>query len=147
MKLLSILLLLFLSFQILSAQGALEGKVTDKETGEEMIGANVVVTLGDVFIAGIVTDWEGNYRLVLEPGTYDLEVSYQGYSSILIEKVKVISYYKKKLDISIEYEQPFGDRYYDEPFPWDDPYETTSGYIFRVGDIHFRSIRSTRKND
>ena len=141
---LSILLIYFLSFQILSAQGSLEGKVTDKGTEEEMIGASIIATKYGVFIAGATTDFNGYYRLVLESGIYDLEVSYPGYSSILIEEVKVISYQKKKLDISIGNDAPIGCRSYNEPFPWGDPYETTSGYLFRAED--FRPLRSTRKN-
>ena len=55
--------------------GTIKGKVTDKNTGESLIGVNVVYDVGK----GTVSDIEGNYSLQLEYGKYELIVSYVGF--------------------------------------------------------------------
>lgn len=57
-------------------QGTLKGKVTDKTTGEDIIGA-VVFIKGTS--KGTTTDYEGNYTLPLEPGTYNVSVTFLSY--------------------------------------------------------------------
>lgn len=71
------LLLLGLSICGLSyAQETLvTGKVIDKETGETLIGANVIYAPG----RGTISNPEGKFELPLEPGSYELQVSYVGY--------------------------------------------------------------------
>ncbi len=78
-----LLLFLFLSVGMsLSAQTILSGKVTDEENGEALIAATLELFKNDVFIEGTDTDFDGNYSFVgLEPGTYDLQTSYLGYST------------------------------------------------------------------
>lgn len=66
--------------QMLCAQSSmLTGKVTDEK--DPIVGASVKVTQGTNFVRGTVTDLEGNFRLSLYPGVYDLEVSYTGFQS------------------------------------------------------------------
>ncbi len=67
----------------------LTGKVTD-ETGEEMIGASVKITQNNVLVRGAVTDYNGDYRIALNPGTYDVEVSFTGYQTQIIKGVQVL---------------------------------------------------------
>ncbi len=53
------------------------GKVVEKETGDPLIGANVVVAGTQL---GSATDTNGNFRINgCSPGIYSLEVSYSGY--------------------------------------------------------------------
>ena len=75
--LLSIILLLT-SVLAFGQKGAIAGKVTDKKTGEGVIGATVLVT-GTVQAAPVQPD--GGYRLALEPGTYNLTITYIGYKT------------------------------------------------------------------
>jgi outer membrane receptor protein involved in Fe transport len=87
-------LLLLLSCLLLgsaaSAQTSLRGKVTDGETGEALIFANVVLEKNGVFIAGQQTDFDGNYSIPnIDPGNYDLKVSSIGYGTQLVENVRV----------------------------------------------------------
>jgi len=53
------------------------GYVKDGETGEELIGANIIVK-GD--IKGTVTNHYGFYSISLPPGNYTLQYSYIGYN-------------------------------------------------------------------
>jgi Ca-activated chloride channel family protein len=83
----------------LSAQTSLQGKVTAGDTGEELISANIVLKKNGVFIAGVSTDFNGNYSLNIDAGTYDVTVSYLGYPDNLIQGVVVIPGQANKLDI------------------------------------------------
>lgn len=67
----------------------LTGKITDEAANDELIGASVKITQGREFVRGAITDYEGNYRVMLPPGKYDLEVSYTGYNSSRTNGVQV----------------------------------------------------------
>lgn len=60
------------------AQTAVSGKVTDEESGEELIGANISFKKDGEFISGVATDFDGNYKINIDPGTYDVFTSYIG---------------------------------------------------------------------
>ncbi|HPI08159.1 MAG TPA: carboxypeptidase regulatory-like domain-containing protein, partial [Saprospiraceae bacterium] len=68
----------------------LTGKVTD-DKGEGLIGASVKVTKGTDMIKGAVTDYEGNFRITIDPGTYNVEFTYTGFNSVQISGVKVLT--------------------------------------------------------
>ena len=61
-----------------SAQSTITGTVTDQETGEPLIGANILVVGTST---GTVTDFDGNYSLEVPAGASQLEFSYTGYAS------------------------------------------------------------------
>lgn len=74
-KVLVVLLLLGGLLHVYGQQVTVSGLVKDAQTGEPLIGANVVY--GPT--KGTVTDYEGNFSLKLSPGRYELQVSYVGY--------------------------------------------------------------------
>ncbi len=55
--------------------GTIQGTVSDANTGETLIGVNIIYAEGQ----GTITDFNGEYQLVLAHGTYSLMVSYVGY--------------------------------------------------------------------
>jgi outer membrane receptor protein involved in Fe transport len=72
-----LLLLLLLSCPMLLAQNAqIQGKITDRNSGEALIGANV--SLGS---NGTASDELGQYSFSLPAGTYTLKISYLGYQT------------------------------------------------------------------
>jgi outer membrane receptor protein involved in Fe transport len=84
--------LIFTSSSILAQSGSLEGKITDKNTGETVPFANVVAERNGNQIAGVTTDFDGNYTIKpLDPGTYDLIVSFVGYGQVTLEGIVVSS--------------------------------------------------------
>jgi len=89
-KLTFALTLLVLVPALLFAQdGKLRGTVTDRETGEPLVGANVVV---DGTNLGASTDLNGEYVILsVPPGTYSLKATYIGYSTFTISNVRVSS--------------------------------------------------------
>jgi hypothetical protein len=83
------------------AQTSITGKVSDKDTGEEMIAANIIVTKNGIFIQGETTDIDGDYIIKLDSGTYDIEVSYTGYPTQKITGIVAIEGQATKVDIQL----------------------------------------------
>ena len=62
-------------------KGIVQGTVKDKDTQEPLISVSVIVLESDPII-GVVTDLEGNYKLEIPVGSYNLEASYVGFASL-----------------------------------------------------------------
>ncbi len=101
-------LLLVGSFLVLGvaamAQTSLQGKVTD-ENGEPLLFANVVLKKNGNFVTGTETDLDGNYSITnIDPGTYEVEVSYLGYPTQRITGVVVYNGKANRLDVTMSSE-------------------------------------------
>ncbi|MEL6637965.1 MAG: carboxypeptidase regulatory-like domain-containing protein [Bacteroidota bacterium] len=95
------LLFLLLTSSLVHAQATLYGKVTDEETEEELIGANVIAYQNGVIVSGTSTDFDGNYQLELDPGIYHLEVRYVGYPSSTVDGVLVKEGQRQQWDVGL----------------------------------------------
>ncbi len=99
------LLLLFLVFfgaTELLGQTALSGKVIDEENQESIPFCNIALYKNGVLQRGEATDLDGNFAFYnLDPGTYDVEVSYTGYSTQRIEEVIVYGGKTNILNVSM----------------------------------------------
>jgi len=86
---------LFISISLLSVlsfaqDGAIKGKVLDKETGEAIPFANIIAESGGKLFGGATSDFDGFYTIKpLSPGKYDVKVTFVGYKSILLTGVIV----------------------------------------------------------
>ncbi|MFH2095777.1 MAG: TonB-dependent receptor [Bacteroidota bacterium] len=89
-----ILFFILLATVLYSQKGSLRGKVTDKGTGEELIGATILVKGTQT---GTITDFDGNFSLDLAPGTYEIQCSYISYETIIISGVII-----KKDNVAIQ---------------------------------------------
>lgn len=70
--------------------GSIKGKLTDKNNGEPVPFANVVVKRNGVVISGAQTDFDGNFFIKpLDAGKYDLEASFAGFGTIMKQGVPV----------------------------------------------------------
>jgi outer membrane receptor protein involved in Fe transport len=80
--------------------GRIAGTITDKTTGEPLIGANVVV-LGTSL--GGTTDVDGNYSILsVPPGIYNIQVTFIGFRKATIEDVRVFIDQTARVDMAIE---------------------------------------------
>ncbi|MEO8399885.1 MAG: carboxypeptidase-like regulatory domain-containing protein, partial [Ignavibacteriaceae bacterium] len=69
--------------------GKIKGKISDKATGEPIVGANVIL---DNTRLGAATDIDGNFFIInIPPGTYTLIISYIGYQRIKVSGIEVQS--------------------------------------------------------
>ncbi len=91
--------------------GKIAGSVTDRQSGQPLLGANVMITAvwqGDRATAlgrpaGAVTDLQGQFFILnLPPGYYNVRISYIGYIQQLHEKVQVKIDKTTRLDIALE---------------------------------------------
>ncbi|MBE9468917.1 MAG: TonB-dependent receptor [Bacteroidetes bacterium] len=96
-KIFLVLTAAMLSLSIFAQQGTIKGVIKDAETDETLIGANVLIKAG----VGTVTDFNGEFSLQVDPGEYNLSISYVGYEST-IRKVQVIGEKTVILNISLK---------------------------------------------
>ncbi|RKY95178.1 MAG: hypothetical protein DRQ13_07420, partial [Ignavibacteriae bacterium] len=100
------LLLLSSSAFAQSGVGKISGKIIDADTGEPLIGANVILLNTNL---GAATDIDGNYFVLnITPGTYDVKVSYVGYAPKTIQGVRIVANltYELNIDLSTDFTLP-----------------------------------------
>lgn len=95
-RLFTLTLLLCGSMLAFAQQGTISGKVSD-EDGEVLIGASILVQGSS---AGATTNLNGNYELMVDPGSYTVRVSYVGYSD-MSKQVTVGAGEKVSLDFTL----------------------------------------------
>ncbi|RLD44620.1 MAG: hypothetical protein DRI86_07075 [Bacteroidetes bacterium] len=96
-------IVLFLSLTSMGQAGTLQGKVIDGQTDEPIPFANVVVELAGKLVNGGTTDFDGNYKIKpIQPGKYDVKVSYIGYKKKLYKGVIINANKVRFLNIGLE---------------------------------------------
>lgn len=94
----NLFLIIFLLFTVsaFAQKGQLQGIVTDIKTEEPLIFVTIEIRQKGILVLGIQTDFDGKYAFDnLNAGTYEMEVSYVGFSKktvkgIVIGKDKII---------------------------------------------------------
>jgi Ca-activated chloride channel family protein len=102
--LLPLLLICLFSF---SQTGSICGKVTDKNTGEPLIGVTLVVydSIGTYIYTGAVTDLDGHYCIGnLNPGKYKVAATYVGYQRVEVTNIHVSA--GKKIICNVQSGEP-----------------------------------------
>lgn len=96
-------LLLIFQIQVYAGiTGKIAGKVTDAQTGEELIGINVLV---DGTTMGAATGIDGTYIINnIEPGVYSLVFSGVGYQRQVVTNVRVSSDFTTRIDVQLSTE-------------------------------------------
>jgi len=95
-----LLLILFASSFTFSQTGRISGKVTDQQTGEPLIGANIIV-MGTSL--GAATDVNGEYLITnLSAGQYSVKASYIGYQDVTVSNVLVTSGLTTRLNFELQ---------------------------------------------
>ncbi len=88
-KLLWVMLLLFVPAMLFAQNGKVRGIVTDQETGEPLIGANVTIEGTSL---GASSNMTGTYIvLAVSPGVYTIRATYIGYQGEAIQNIRVNS--------------------------------------------------------
>ncbi len=77
---------LFLTTIALAQTGTLRGTIYGGDSGEPLIGANVLVVETS---SGTSTDLDGFFEFAVAPGIYTLQISYTGFQTMTIEEVDV----------------------------------------------------------
>lgn len=80
-------LLFFASIIYAGETGKLAGKVTDAQTGEPLVGANIII---DGTTMGAASDLDGDYYIInVPPGTYSVTASMVGYQKVNTQDVEI----------------------------------------------------------
>jgi outer membrane receptor protein involved in Fe transport len=81
-------LLFFAGLAFAANTGSVSGKVTDRRTGEVLVGASVVIEGTEL---GAATDVNGRFQIInVPPGTYSVVGSYTGYNDSKVTGVLVV---------------------------------------------------------
>ncbi len=82
---------ILLTSMLAEAQTALSGKVSDKESGEPLIQCAIILYKNGIQVTTIVSDFDGNYSVQLDPGKYDVEARYVGYNPQKVTGINVLA--------------------------------------------------------
>jgi len=92
LKKLAVLVSVLFTVSIAVAQsgGSIKGKMLDKDNGEPLPFANIILMKGGSQVAGTTTDFDGRFTFsALTPGNYNLQAIYVGYQKVAISGVVV----------------------------------------------------------
>lgn len=82
--------------------GKIAGVVIDKQTGDPLAGANIIIENTEL---GAAADLEGQYTILhVPPGTYNLDVSVIGYAKVTVQNVRVKIDQTARVDVDLEME-------------------------------------------
>ena len=100
-KIYKIILLTLFAFSFTFSQtGRISGKVIDMQTGEPLIGANILI-VGTSF--GAASDVNGEYLITsITAGEYNVRASYIGYQDVTVNNLKVTSGLTTRLDFDLQ---------------------------------------------
>ncbi|MBX2992639.1 MAG: TonB-dependent receptor [Bacteroidetes bacterium] len=80
--------------------GLLEGRVTDKATGQYVVGANVTV-VGTQF--GAAADVDGIFVIAnIRAGTYSVKFSSVGYRTVILQNVTILPDLRTRIDMQLD---------------------------------------------
>lgn len=86
MKRLFVVFLVLFSILSQAQQGKIRGTIFDDKTGETLVGVTVLVA-GTT--TGTATDLDGQFTLGLDPGNYELQISYISYQTLMVKDIQV----------------------------------------------------------
>ncbi|MBW3467478.1 TonB-dependent receptor [Arthrospiribacter ruber] len=99
------LLGLFVAGFSFAQSGTIRGVVSDAVTGETIIGANVRI---EGTMMGVATGLDGDFEISrVEPGIYNIVVSFISYKSLRFEDVQVVA--EKATVLNVELDEDLGD--------------------------------------
>jgi hypothetical protein len=77
---------IFLSINAFGQNGTIRGTIFDEVTGDPLFGVAVLVVETQT---GAVTDFDGDFEIQVNPGTYTLKISYVSYNTLEIQNILV----------------------------------------------------------
>lgn len=95
-----LLTMMFCSSLFAGTTGLLEGRVTDKATGQYIIGANVTV-MGTQL--GAAADVDGIFVIAnIRAGTYSVKFSSVGYRTVILQNVTILPDLRTRIDMQLD---------------------------------------------
>ena len=145
MKTFSFFLAMFFALGMGISQTSLQGTVTDADTGEPIIFGTVALFRNNVLVTGTDTDFDGFYSITeIDPGKYDVTVSYTGYGDQKITDVVISAGKANLLDVKLSQGVDLVEVVVNYTAPIIEQDNTSQGAIFQMDGPHFPAVRSTR---
>jgi len=95
-------ILMLVPFVYAGETGKISGSVLDQESGDQLVGVNVLV---EGTTMGAATDDEGEYMILqIPPGIYRVSAQYIGFAKVTTENVRVVTDLTTKLDFTLRHE-------------------------------------------
>ncbi len=98
-KLLLAIIMLVLFALSAESQTILQGQVSDSV--EVLVGVTVKISQQGKLVRGALTDVEGNYRMSIDSGSYEVEFNYTGCFSKKFENIEVLPGRIKLLNVTL----------------------------------------------
>jgi outer membrane receptor protein involved in Fe transport len=93
------ILFLFISMTMFAQTGKLSGRVTDLETGEPLIGANIIIGGTNL---GAATNINGEYIILnIPPNAYSITAKYIGYQDLTQSNIRISVNVTTQLDFAL----------------------------------------------
>ncbi len=88
--LLTLGLILATGMVMFAQQGAIKGKIFDKDTKEPIPFANIILENKGSMVGGATSDFDGNFIIKpIPPGTYDLKATFVGYKTNITQGIVI----------------------------------------------------------
>jgi hypothetical protein len=126
----------------LFAQTSIQGTVKDAKSGEPLAFVTIALYQNGILKNGTETDVDGYYKISeIDPGPYDIEISYAGYEVKRISECFVTSGKSIKLDAKMESRYCCGCLIciYIPPLIYQD--NMTQGHVFSRNEIRHSPFR------
>lgn len=140
-----IVFLIFLFGENGIAQTMVTGKISDEETDIKISGVDVALLKKGNFIRNTITDVNGNYSLIVDPGTYEMEFSKRGFPTERIIEIIVIEGQTTKLNIQLLYDRHLCGLVTQMRFPLIKSDKMEEGQVLLDKNIKANPIREIRK--
>ena len=82
-----LLLGFFIQTSLFAQKGYLRGNILDGDFGGPLVGATIIVVEQPGL--GTTTDFDGNYSIALDPGTYTVKISFISFTTVTFNEVEV----------------------------------------------------------
>ncbi len=100
LKLILFLFLLLQGYFYPQQKGIITGTVLDSQTGEAIVGANVLIENTNI---GAATDLDGNFRIEnVQPGKYNLIISYISYARTIVKDIIVNEGKRTEIKVALQ---------------------------------------------
>lgn len=98
----TLFILFFFLTSVYSQSGSIKGLVKERSTGEPVPVVNVMIEGTNI---GTSTDFDGKFELAgINPGTYNVQVSFISYKTKIVENVRVVAGQSTELVVELESE-------------------------------------------
>ncbi|MCY7346632.1 MAG: carboxypeptidase-like regulatory domain-containing protein [Pyrinomonadaceae bacterium] len=81
-----------------ASKGFVIGQITERTSGQAIAGASIAVKSG----AETISDADGNFRLEIESGVYDLEISADGFAPIIKNQIGITGNRNTLLNVRLD---------------------------------------------